>query len=235
MFTKNTLFALLAGLALAASVPAAEIRGVIRKVDPENKELLIEGLGKGGKGMTFTVVLNDDTRVLFGSNAGSLADLVVGKRTRVIFDDRDGKQTALVIRPLYLQPKAKDGVAMVVPANGSGGVLRLINSNDREIVVVGANPKGGESETTLHIPKDLKVQRGDKASGFDELKEGELLSFEADKKDGKFLAKSLRAGPPDPNAKSAPAMLPEDKKGEKAKKVLEILFKILDQMQRERQ
>jgi hypothetical protein len=233
MFTKNALIALLAGLALAASVSAAEIRGVISKVDSENKELLIEGLGKAGKGMTFTFVLNDDTRVLFGSNAGSLADLVVGKRTRVIFDDRDGKQTALVIRPLYLQPKAKDGVAMA-PANGSGGVLRLINSNDREIVVVGANPKGGESETTLHIPKDLKVQRGDKPTGFDDLKEGELLSFEADKKDGKFLAKSLRAGPPDPNAKSAPAMLPEDKKGEKAKKVLEVLFKILEQMQRER-
>jgi hypothetical protein len=233
MFTKNALFTLLAGLALAASVPAAEIRGVISKVDPENKELLIEGLGKGGKGITFTFILTDDTRVLFGSNAGSLADLVVGKRTRVTYDDRDGKQAALVIRPLYLQPRAKDGVAMA-PANGNGGVLRLINSNDREIVVVGANPKGGESETTLHIPKDLKVQRGDKPTGFDELKEGELLSFEADKKDGKFLAKSLRAGPADPNAKSAPAMLPEDKKGEKARKVLEIVFKVLEQMQRER-
>ncbi len=233
MFTKNTLLTLLAGLALAASVPAAEIRGVITKVDSENKELLIEGLGKGAKGMTFTFVLTDNTRVLFGANGGSLADLVVGRRTRVIFDDRDGKQTALVIRPLYLQPKAKDAVPMA-PANGSGGMLRLINSNDREIVVVGANPKGGESETTLHIPKDLKVQRGEKATGFDELKEGELLSFEADKKDGKFMAKSLRAGPPDPNANSAPAMLPDDKKGEKAMKVLEIVFQILDQMRRER-
>src|SRR6266699_1060420 len=104
MFAKNTLFTLLAGLALAASLPAAEIRGAITKVDPENKELLIEGHGRAGKGMIFTFVLTDDTRVLFGSNAGPLSDLVVGRRTRVVYDDRDGKQTALIIRPLYLQP-----------------------------------------------------------------------------------------------------------------------------------
>jgi hypothetical protein len=236
MFTKNSLLALLAGLALAASTPAAEIRGIISKVDGENKALVIEGLGKGGRGITFTFVLTDDTRILFGANAGSLADLVVGRRTRVVFDERDGKQIALTLRPLYPQPKSKDTISAVpTPANGSGGVLRLINSNDREIVVVGADTKGGESETTLHFPKDLKVLRGEKATDFDGLKEGESLSFEAEKKDGKFMAKSVRVGPPDPNAKQAPAMLPDGKKGEKAMKVLEIVFQILEQMKRERQ
>ena len=234
MFTKNSLLVLLVGLALASSLSAAEIRGVISKVDPENKELLIEGLGKAGRGITFTFVLTDDSRVLFGANTGSLADLVVGKRIRVIYDERDGKQVVLIVRPLYLQPRSKEAIP-AAPGNGSGGVLRLINSNDREIVVVGADAKGGESETTLRVPKDLKVQRGDKASDFDGLKEGESLSFDAEKKDGRFLAKSLRVGPPDPNAKQAPAMRPDDKKGEKAMKVLEIVFQILDQMRRERQ
>jgi Cu/Ag efflux protein CusF len=234
MSTKISLLAPLAGLLLAASVPAAELRGVISKVDTDKKELFVEGLGRAARGMTFVFILTDDTRILFGSNAGSLADLVVGKRTLVRYEERDGKLTAIVIRPLYARPRSTDTTA-AVPAGSAGGVLRLINSNDREIVVVGGSPKGGDSETTLHIPKDLKVQREDKATDFDELKEGEPLSFEAEKKDGKMLAKSLRVGPPDPNAKSAPASMPEDKKGEKVRKVLETVFQILDQMRRDRQ
>jgi hypothetical protein len=234
MSTKNPLLVPLTVLFFAASVPAAEIRGVISKVDTENKELLVEGLGRGGKGITFVFLLNDDTRVLFLANVGSFGDLVVGRRTRVIYEGRDGKQIALVIRPLYPRPRSKDPDASA-PANSAGGVLRLINSNDREIVVVDASPKVGESETTLHIPKDLKVQRGDRATEFGDLKEGEAISFEAEKKDGKMLAKSLRVGPIDPNAKPAQASMPENKKGEKVVKVLEIVFQLLDQMRRDRQ
>jgi Cu/Ag efflux protein CusF len=233
MLTRKLSLALLAGLFIVPIATAAEMRGVISKVDAESKELLIEGFGRAGKGMTYVFLITDDTRILFGSNAGSNADLLVGKRTRVIYDERDGKQIALVIRPLYLQPKSKPANP-VAPGGGADGILRLINSNDREIVVIGANAKGGESETTLHVPKELKVERNAKKTEFDDLKEGEQLSFEADKKNSKMYAKTLRVGPADPNGKQAQASQPEEMKREQVMKTIETVIQILEQLRRER-
>ncbi|HEY1861138.1 MAG TPA: hypothetical protein VGG61_12325 [Gemmataceae bacterium] len=236
MQLKRYLLVLMAGLLVAGTASAVEVRGVITKIDPDKKELLIEGKGKD-RGTTFTFSLADDTRILFGSKTGTAADLAAGKRVRVAYEERDGKRSNVVIHALYLQPKGAEATPATTTASASAGsgTVRLINHEDREIVVVAGGGKGKEAETTLLVPKDVKVQRGDKATDLNELKEGETLSYEADQKDGKLTAKSLRVGAADPNAKAttpAPPASAKGEKGEKAMMLLQRIMKLMDQMEK---
>src|SRR5215831_16014905 len=102
MQLKRYLLVLAAGVMLTGSAVAVEVRGVISKVDLDKKELVLEGKGKD-RGTMFTFPLNDDTRILFGSKAGTAAELSTGKRVRVDFEERDGKKTNVVIHALFLQ------------------------------------------------------------------------------------------------------------------------------------
>jgi hypothetical protein len=235
MQLKRFLLVLAAGLALTGAASAVEVRGVIAKIDADKKELILDGKGKD-RGKTFTFPLTDDTRVMLGSKAGTAADLTAGKRVRVDFEERDGKRTNVVIHALSLQllKGSESTLAPSTPAAGGvgSGTVRLINREDREIVVVAGDGKGKEAETTLLVPKEVKVQRGDKATDLNELKEGETLSYEADQKDGKLTAKSLRVGAADANAKAATPASAKGEKGEKAMMLLQRLMKLMDQMEK---
>src|SRR5262249_7689784 len=71
-------FVLLAGPALAETA-----RGVITKVDLNNKELTIRGKARGsGKG-SLTFRLSDDARVMVAGQKGTAKDLHPGRRVRV--------------------------------------------------------------------------------------------------------------------------------------------------------
>jgi hypothetical protein len=237
MQLKRYLLVLAAGLALTGAASAVEIRGVITKIDPDKKELVIEGKGKD-RGTIFTFSLADDTRILIGSKTGTAADLAAGKRVRVDYEERDGKRTNVVVHAFFLQLKGTEGkpaTTTSATAGAGSGTVRLINHEDREIVVVAGGGKGKEAETTLLVPKDVKVQRGDKATDLNELKEGEMLNYEADQKEGKLTAKSLRVGAADPNAKAttpAPPAPAKGEKGEKAMMLLQRLMKLMDQMEK---
>jgi hypothetical protein len=239
MQLKCYLAVLAAGLMLAGAASAVEVRGVIAKIDADKKELILDGKGKD-RGKSFTFPLTDDTRIMLGSKAGTAADLSAGKRVRVDYEERDGKRTNVVIHALFvlqLLNGTESTPATPAPAAGGAGsgTVRLINHEDREIVVVAAGGKGKEAETTLLVPKDVKVQRGEKATELNELKEGETLSYEADQKDGKLTAKSLRVGAADANAKTSPPAPPaaaKGEKGEKAMMLLQRLMKLMDQMEK---
>jgi hypothetical protein len=238
MQLKRYLAVLAAVLMLAGAASAVEVRGVISKVDTDKKELILDGKGKD-RGKSFTFPLTDDTRILLGSKAGTAADLSAGKRVRVDYEEHDGKRTNVVIHALVLQllKGTESTPSPATPAAGGAGsgTVRLINHEDREVVVVAGGGKGKEAETTLLVPKDVKVQRGDKATDLNELKEGETLSYEADQKDGKLTAKSLRVGAADPNAKPAAPAPPASAKGEKGEKammLLQRLMKLMDQMEK---
>ena len=88
------------------------------------------------------------------------------------------------------------------------GVLRRVAITDREIVVVNASAKSGqEIETTILVPDATKILREQKSIRFQDLKEGDQVAVNAEKKGRKLLARSIQVGtvagamaPPQPNA-----------------------------------
>jgi hypothetical protein len=224
MHLKRHLVGLMAGLLVAGTASAEEIRGVISKVDPVNKELLVEGKGKGARGQTFRFALTADTRILFGSEAGAVADLLVDKRVHVTYDEQDGKRAALVIHANYPKPEGKVAVGT---DGGLAGKVQLINRSDREIVIVGS----GDKETTLTLPETVKIDREGKSIGLEDLKEGERVAVDADKKDGKWVVRALHVG-----GSTAPASVPgKDEKAERREKAMKILEMVLQRLERMRE
>jgi hypothetical protein len=222
MRAKQILFSVLGIGLLASAVSAAEINGVIAKFDPDKKELLVEGRGKA-RGLTFRFALTGDTRILFGSKPGAVADLLADKRVRVAYDEQAGNQIAVVIHCQYAQPRAR-----IEQKTGEGlaGNVKLINRTEREIVIVGP----GNGETTLSLPENVKIDRDGKQITIDELKEGEGAQAEADQQDGKWVARALHIG-----ATSAPAPAKDDKaaRREKVMKILQAVFQELQRMREE--
>jgi hypothetical protein len=220
MRLRQVLFSLFLSGLVTSAASAAEIKGVIAKLDPEKKELLVEGKGKA-RGLTFHFALTDDTRVLFGSKAGVLTDLLADKRVRVAYDEHDGKQIAMVIHALYAKPEAKN-----TPKAGEGlaGKVQLINRTEREIVIVGS----GNAETTLSLAENAKIDREGKEITIDEVKEGEGVRAEAEQKEGKWIARALHLGV---TAAPAPA---QSAKAERRERLMKILEAVLQELQRMR-
>jgi len=219
MRTKHILFSVLGICLLTTAVSAAEIPGVVAKVDLDKKELLVEGRGKA-RGLTFHFALTDDTRILFGSKPGVVADLLADKRVRVSYDEQTGNQIAVVVHCLYAQPKAKTAEKI---GDGLAGSVKLINRTEREIVIAGP----GNGETTVSLPENVKIDRDGKEIAIDDLKEGEGARAEADQKDGRWVARALHIG-----ATSAPAPAKDDKaaRREKVMKILQAVFQELQRM-----
>src|SRR5690242_8155641 len=98
MSARGWLLGALTPLLLTVAASAAEVRGVIAKVDPDRNEVVVEGRGRGARGVTFTFAVDKDTRILFGQEPGKLTDLVPGKRINVIFELHGDRGTALLIQ-----------------------------------------------------------------------------------------------------------------------------------------
>src|SRR5215469_15893959 len=98
MRTPACLLALLAPLVLIVAAPAAEVRGVLAKVDPDKKEVVLEGRGRGARGLTFIFATNSDTHVLLGQESARLSDLVPGKRAHIAYEMQGDRRVALVIQ-----------------------------------------------------------------------------------------------------------------------------------------
>src|SRR5207248_11205841 len=85
-------------------------------------------------------------------------------------------------------------IAKKVSPDGSPvtGILRRVSLTDRAIVVVGPGlSKTSEMETTLIVPKDVKVSHHQQAARFEDLKEGEAVVVSGEMRDGKLVAKSI--------------------------------------------
>ena len=94
MTAPRCLLTLLASFALAAASPAASVRGVVTRVDPDKKGLEVEGRNHGLNGAALTFTLSADARVMFGAQAGALSDLEVGRRVRVEYESDGERQVA---------------------------------------------------------------------------------------------------------------------------------------------
>jgi hypothetical protein len=216
-------------LALTGVASAADVRGLIVRVDPDKKELILEGRGGGLRGMPLAFLLDKDTEVLFGRQPGTLADLAPGRRVRLTIEDRDGRPVARVIHVVGARPAAP-----APPPGGDGisGVLQRVAFTDREIVVIGPGPKGPETETTIAVTDATKIRKGDKTVAFEELKEGEAVTVQAEKRDSRLTAVTIQVGPSGP----VPAMAPEQRDLlPRIRRALQMADKILEQMEKSRE
>jgi Domain of unknown function (DUF5666) len=231
MSTQNCILSLFAGLLLSMAASAAEVRGIILKVDTEN-QLTIEGRGLGVRGAIMTFQLDKDTQIQMGRKPATAADLSSGRRVRVTYEIQGHRRVALVITlvggPLSSTPSA------AAPDGGSSvsGILRRVNFTEREIVVVSPGKADGEVETTLSVPEDAKITRDQKAISFDDLKEGDQVLVQAEKHDGKLVAKSIQLGVvtnANTNAESGQNSI---EKIRRALKLIDMLSQMMDQKSR---
>ncbi len=224
MITRTNILSVLALLLFAWSAPAAEVRGIIVKADPDRKEFSIEARGKGMRGAVLSFQVDRDTQIRKGKEAGTMADLSSGERVRVVYEADQGRRVAVLVTvqtPLF-PPAAPALPATPAPTAGNGltGILRRVALTDREIVVIAPASKGGaETETTLLVPQDAKITRDQKPIRFEDLKEGETATVSPEKKEGKLLAQSIQIGA----AAALPAAPPPDNRIARLRQALKML------------
>jgi hypothetical protein len=220
-------FSLLSGFKLVA----AEYRGVIRRIDPARRELVIEGRGRGGRGTEITFLLAPDAEILVGGQPATPADLTAGHRAHIDYERRDGAPVARRVRATgrlgaAAAPRAEPRVP--TEPNVLSGTLRRVALTDREIVVIGPSPAGGaNAETTLSVPEEAPITRDGKPIQLEDLREGEPVAVRTEPRGGKLVARAIAAGsavlPPDtPRA---------DSRRERLHQFLKMLDGILQQME----
>jgi hypothetical protein len=218
----------LAVLTLAGTLSAGEVRGVVVRV--EKDRLVLEGRGAGMRGLTLAIDLDKECEVLFGRQAGALADLTLGRRVRVEVEVRGGRTVARVIHALGARPQPTIP-AGPTDANTVAGILQRIGFTDREIVVIGPGAKGPETETTVAVPKGVKIRKGETEIAFDALKEGEPVRVQTEKREGRLSAVAIQVGPG-----AAPAAMPERPNLlPRLRQALQMADKLLEQLEKSRE
>jgi hypothetical protein len=237
MSAKGWVLSVVTPLLLTVAASAAEVRGILAKVDPDHSEIVVEGRGRGARGIAFTFNVDKDTRILFGDQPGKLTDLAPGKRIQVTFEAHGDRATALLIQAhgtpaSAAAPAAPAAAAPAAPADAITGTLQRLALTEREIVIVGPGPKGPDTETTFVVPEEVKVVRGDKAVRFDDLKEGEQVAVTAKKRNGKLTASAIYAGGAKPPVAATPTT---PAKGERLQKILSVVGQVLRGLEEMRQ
>ena len=228
MSTKNCIFSLFAGLVLSMTASAAEVRGVILKVDAEKNQLTIEGRGLGVRGAIMMFQLDKDTQIQVGRKPTTVADLTSGRRVRITYEIQGDRRVALLITLLGGSPPAAapDG------GNSVSGILRRVNFTEREIVVVSPGKGDGEVETTLSVPEDAKITKDQKAISFDDLKEGDQVLVQVEKHDSRLVAKSIQLGVATNANTNAESGQHSIEKIRRALKLVDLLLQMMEQKSR---
>jgi hypothetical protein len=209
---------------LSLPAAAAEVRGLITRVDPDRRELVVEGRGRGVRGLALSFELRPDTQVHFGQERGQLAELTPGTRAHVFYETLDGRRIATLITVSGRRPSAP---SFAMDPNTVGGVLRRVSPSDREIVVISPSRTGGdEAETTFLVPPEARITKDRNAVGFEDLKEGDPVQVRAEKRDGRLAAQAIHIG----------AIKPEgDNRIERLRQVLKIVDGLLQLAEQRKQ
>jgi hypothetical protein len=199
---------------------AEEVRGVIKKVDSVNGNLILEGRGAGNRGLRFEFALTRETQVLFGKQTAPVSTLREGMRAHVAFENQNGRRSALsiTVRGAFPQPEP-----VKVEENTVAGVIQRISFTERELVVVRpGSAVEANSETLLLIPEAASLTRNKKAIKFDELREGERVIARTAKRDGKTV-ESMEVGVAEKTAEGDPRI-------DKVRRIIKIANLVLEQM-----
>ncbi len=228
----RTALAVVCMLSLAAPAFAAEVRGVVSKVDPEKNLLVVDARGAGVRGQTMTFVLAPDARVQSADEPARLGDLKAGRRVRVTYEARDGRLVATSASSpnlLGLVEKLAPTISKVVPVpaapkptpvadgpNTVRGELRRVALTDRELVVVGP---GGE--TILIVPEEITVTKAGQPARFEDLKEGEQAAVRFEERAGRRVAVAVQVG-------EGAAAAPEETSVQRLRRALKMVDTLLD-------
>jgi hypothetical protein len=190
--SKSIALASVAFLWLGGAVLAEDIRGVVKKVDAEKSEMVIElRLGRP-RGVPIAFTVNKDTKILVGSEIAELSEIPVGSRVRVQFETRNGQKVASGVS--VRGSKIKAGT-IAAGENVIGGTIQRIIFTEREIVVTSPGPDGKVPlETTVTVPESAKITRDAKSIKLDDLREGEKVAIRTENRDGKLAAVTVQAG-----------------------------------------
>ena len=118
----------LIALLVATPVFAEDIRGTLLRVSPDKQEVAVDVRERGRRSTSLTLHLDGDTQIMLGRKTGKLADLVVGKRVRVLYEVQNGQPIARsIIAPgvITLNPQLLETLGNLGAANGLnlGGLL----------------------------------------------------------------------------------------------------------------
>jgi Cu/Ag efflux protein CusF len=198
-------------LITGSTVKADEARGVVTRIQPDRGELSIQLHGRGARGVSLTFVLNKETQIQLGHDAGHVADLKPGDRVRVFYEHRDGQRIAVSVSTRGLGKLPLENLGKLLqqeppisaPANSPAaatdpgavtGTLQRVALSDREIVVVGPGAGGQEAETTFAVPESTAIVKDGKPLKLEDLKEGERVAVKGEKKNGKMTAQAIQVG-----------------------------------------
>src|SRR5262249_46701607 len=150
--------------------------------------------------------------IVISGQAATLNDLAPGQRVRVVYEQRDGKAVAQVVRSLGLlrllqPPPARPAAAAAIKeGEGVSGTLQRVALTDGESVIIGRGAKGPETETTVAVPEETAITRDGKKIALEDLKEGETVTVRTESRKGRLTALSIQVGKAD--AAAGPAMPP---------------------------
>jgi hypothetical protein len=241
MTTRTSALALPVLLTIASFAPAQQVRGIISSVEPAKKQLVIEGLSLGVRGMSLKFTLDDKAlQVWFGREAGKVEELVAGQRVVVTYETKADRRVATAVyvrslRPAQRQPApaADAPKARKAPDEEQvAGLLRRVDRTEREIVVAVQAANGQEKYVTLPVPEDAEVTRDSKPIKFDDLKEEEDVVAGVETRNGKRVAAAIAVGKHAAiAAKPAPAMNKEQpSKIARLRQVLKVVDAILEEV-----
>jgi hypothetical protein len=215
---KQTHLALAILLLVAAAAPAAEIRGIISRIDPARKDLVLDARGIGVRGTVLTFTLADSVSISDGTNALKATELAPGQHIRIVYEVRDGKNVITSIRtdrvignvlkalPALVPGGPAPGAPALpadhnmlpmpakLPADSVTGTLRRVAFTEREIIVATPGEGGQEKYTVLSVPENVRVLRDGQPIKFEDLKENDQAIVRIEKRNGQQVAASIELG-----------------------------------------
>jgi hypothetical protein len=224
MFTPKMIFSCLILVLSVNTLSAEEIRGVITKADATRKTFTVEERGKGRRNQVLTLSVDSDTDIRRGKEAVKIEDLVVGKRVRVLYEQR--KDDRLAIRVTMPASLTNPGQATVLgDPSAFAGLLRRVAYTEPEVVVIGLDKT--EKETVVLVPEEVKVTRLGKPIAYDDVQEGETAIVKTEKKERRLYAKEISIG----TAESAQSTRRPEQPIEKVRQILKFLDAALQQLE----
>jgi hypothetical protein len=186
MASRRWTGALLTILVLAGPSLAEEVRGVITRVDLARKKVVVEGRGRGVRGVALTFTLARDCQIMFGRETGTPDDLEAGRRVRVRFETDNGEKVASLLRVRGRLPDRNDGKTVT-------GTLKRLDREKAEIVVsVRVGKRTPAREVTLTLADKIAVTRGGKTIPLEQLKEGARIRVHRESRKGTMVAQSIQ-------------------------------------------
>jgi hypothetical protein len=169
---------------------AGEVRGRIGQFDTEANAVQLAGL-RAGRDRGTWLYLAPDARITWGKAPADRADLAIGRRVALTYDETNGRKVVRGVQILGLRPARPAG------AKESGvlvGVLWRIGHTEGDVVVYGRGPDGREVETTCWIESGVQVLLDGKAVGLEVLKEGDQVTVRFERRAGRAVVVSIQAG-----------------------------------------